>query len=188
MFDIATRTTPTPTQTAFTVPFDWRLTAPTQPAPHPWHAFAVSTGQPEHYADMLAVYALNTEDTLQTAVVISLFTDRRARADESLPYGITDRRGWLGAEFVNDDQGDFWGSAFWLLFVTKVNTDILERARFAGQEALAWLVSTGVATKVTVESEWVGDRLAIRPRIYQGALASPVYDVLWGTTLRRGAV
>jgi phage gp46-like protein len=186
MLDIATRPSPSTGQAAIGLPFDWQLVPPTQAVDHPWHACAVSTGVPEHYVDVLAVYAISLEDTLHTAITLSLFTDRRARDDEALPYGALDRRGWVGAEFLGDVT-DWWGSAFWLLYVSKSDIDILERARFAAQEALAWLVSTGVASRVEVEALWVADdRLAIRPRIFQGSLASPVYDVLWGTTIRRG--
>lgn len=189
MFDIATRPNPVASNAALALPFDWQMVPPTASVPHPWTDFATGTGAPQINVELLQVWAICTEDTLHTAVTISLFTDRRARADEALPYGVTDRRGWVGEEFVSDDAGDFWGSAFWLLFVTKATTDILERARFAAKEALAWMVQTEVASKVEVEALWLADnRLAIRPRIFQGKQASPVYDVLWGTTIKRGAL
>ena len=39
---------------------------------------------------------LATDDGLRTAVIISLFTDARARADDPLPEADADRRGWWG--------------------------------------------------------------------------------------------
>jgi phage gp46-like protein len=37
---------------------------------------------------------LATTDTLQTAVIVSLLTDRLANADDDIPDGTNDRRGW----------------------------------------------------------------------------------------------
>jgi phage gp46-like protein len=186
MLDIATR----PVQSASQVglPFDWRLLPPGVQQAHAWHDYATATGAPDHYVDQLAVYSVALEDSLQTAIILSLFTDRRARDDEALPYGVRDRRGWLGDELLGSQAGE-WGSGLWLIYASKVTTDVLERARFAAQEALTWLVDTGVASRVEVEALWTADdRLAIRPRIYQGDAANPIYDVLWGTTIRRGGV
>lgn len=133
--------------------------------------------------------ALALEDTLQTAIVISLFTDARAGQDDHLPRGQTDKRGWCGEEFVAPDAAP-WGSKLWLL-PAKAMPDVLERARFAAQEALAWLVPAGLAQRVSVDAEWHGQsaanqRLALRIGIYRGGQIKPVYDVLWGTSIARG--
>lgn len=92
---------------------------------------------------------LAADDTLQTAVVISLFTDRRARPDDVLPQADADPRGWwadsLGAE------GEQIGSRLWLLSREKQTPETVARAREYAEEALAWLVSDGVAAKVEVE-------------------------------------
>lgn len=183
MFDIATRT-PTTGRT----PFDLQLLTPLPASAYAWHDFATADGEPITYAEQLRTFALGLEPTLQTAIVLSLFTDRRAGPDDALPAGVTDRRGWVGEEFVGD--GEPWGSLLWLLYTGKATADVLERARFAAQEALDWMVRDGVASRVVVTAEWVAaegaERLAIRPQIYQGDDAAPVYDVLWGTSLRRG--
>lgn len=133
--------------------------------------------------------ALALEDTLQTAIVISLFTDARAGQDDHLPRGQTDKRGWCGEEFVAPDAAP-WGSKLWLL-PAKAMPDVLERARFAAQEALAWLVPAGLAQRVSVDAQWHGSsaanqRLALRIAIYRGGQIKPVYDVLWGTSIARG--
>jgi phage gp46-like protein len=184
MFDIATRTPKTGS-----LPFDLQLLQPLPAADYPWHDFSQPSGRPVSYAERLQTFAIALEPTLQTAIILSLFTDRRAGADDVLPAGATDRRGWVGEAFVGD--GKAWGSHLWLLYVGKSTADVLERARFAAQEALAWMVDAGVASRVVVTAEWVagtnGERMAIRPQIYQGADAAPVYDVLWGVSLQRGA-
>lgn len=195
MFDLATRPQPASSNAAavFGVPFDLRLTAPLAPADYPWSDYSGPSGAPTLHVDVLASYALELEDSLQTAIILSLFTDRRAQADDALPLNQTHRRGWVGEEFVAADfdaRQDAWGSLLWLVYVGKASGDVLERARFAAQESLAWMVRDGIASRVTVAAEWVGerkDRLAIRPTIYQGSQSQPIYDVLWGTSITRSA-
>ncbi|MEY2685989.1 MAG: hypothetical protein RL375_187 [Pseudomonadota bacterium] len=194
MFDLATR--PQPAQGAaaqFGVPFDLRLAPPLPAASYPYTSFVNDTGSPQPGVEILATYAVELEDTLATAVTLSLFTDKRAGRDDRLPLHSTDRRGWVGEEFMGSgvDAGtDAWGSALWLVYASKTTGQILEQARFAAQEALAWLVRDGIASRVDVSAEWVGtrqDRLAVRPTIYQPDQVRPVYDVLWGTSITRWA-
>jgi phage gp46-like protein len=191
MFDVATRPQPSnDSAAAFGMPFDWRLTAPTAPEAYPYTNYVTPTAEPASGVSMLATYALELEDSLATAVIISLFTDRRAGPDDVLPAGCTDARGWLGAELMQDGyaEPDDWGSTLWLLYAGKVTPDVLSRAQYAAQQALGWLVRDGIAIKVEVQALWAGPRadvLAIRPTIYQPDRPSPVYDVLWGTSLRR---
>lgn len=192
MFDLATRVQPSNADAAsfFGVPFDLRLVLPTAPRAFSWTDYQSATGSPQPAVDQLAAYAVDLEDTLATAVILSLFTDRRAGRDDALPLNQDDRRGWVGDEFMGAEQGDQWGSALWLCFAGKADDSVLERARFAAQESLAWLIRDGIAARVEVTTQWVGerlDRLAVRPVIYQPGKSSPVYDVLWGTSMRRFA-
>lgn len=184
MFDIATRPQSAPLASATGAAFDWCLTAPTAPQSLPYTDFSVVP--PESGAQVLAVYALALEATLQTAVILSLFTDRRAGADDPLPGRNTRRRGWVGSEFMAA-AGDPWGSLLWLGYSGKQLPNALETMRFWAQECLAWMVTTGVASKVEVDAAWLNDRLTLQPRIYQPDNPLPVYDVLWGTTMARGA-
>lgn len=195
MFDVATRPQPNSTSpgAVFGVPFDWRLATPQAPASFPWTDFASPTGVPVGYADMLAAYALQLEDTLQTAIILSLFTDGRASIDDKLPLNETNRRGWVGDEFMTDgfsSRPDPWGNLLWLCYIGKVTVDVLEFARFTAAESLAWLKRDGIASRIVVTTEWAGpqaDRLAVRPQIYKPDQVSPVYDVLWGTSVRKAA-
>lgn len=193
MFDLAIRPQPNASSAAavFGVPFDLRLVQPTPPRALPWTDYLSPTGAPQLQTDMLQVYSLELEDSLSTAVILSLFTDRRATRDDVLPLGQSDRRGWIGDELLAQDQDvDRWGSALWLCLVGKADRDTLERARFAAEESLAWLLRDGIASRIEVTTEWVGeraDRLAVRPVIWQGDQSEPVYDVLWGTSIRRWA-
>lgn len=190
MFDIATSPNPATEASAMLagMPFDWRLVQPEVEQSLPWVDYASPSGEPTQYAQALRVYALACEDTLATAVIISLFTDARAEDDDRLPWNSTDRRGWVGDAFMPtgfDDRPDTWGNRLWLLYTSKAPVDILERARFTAWESLQWLVRDGLASRVDVVAAWVGDVLAVRPVIYQAADSSPIYDVLWATSVRR---
>lgn len=91
-------------------------------------------------------YDVATDDGLRTAVLLSLFTDRRAENDDAVEDD--DRRGW----HAHPKRG----SRLWLLARAKETPDTLSRAKTYTEEALAWLVDDGVARSVTVEAEWIG--------------------------------
>lgn len=205
MFDLATRTQPMASLPALVgVPFDLRLTPPTPASSYPYTTLATADAVPTPGVEVLQTYALALEGGLATAVILSLFTDRRAGVDDALPHGQTDRRGWVGDEFmapadtaVGLTGRDPWGSLLWLLLQGKTTDDIPARAQFAAREALDWLVRDGIASRVDVVALWVAgtsgpragatDRLAIRPTIWQPDQVRPVYDVLWGTSVERWA-
>lgn len=91
-------------------------------------------------------------DQLKSAVIISLFTDRRAEPDDALPGSVEDRRGWWGDAFPVV-AGDRIGSRLWLLAREKHLASVIERGRQYAEEALAWLVEDGIASRVTVLAE-----------------------------------
>ncbi|RJX35672.1 MAG: hypothetical protein C4525_03185 [Desulfarculus sp.] len=97
--------------------------------------------------------ALLQDEGLQTAVLHSLFTDRRALADDVLPEGVN-RRGWW-ADLTLPAEGDQYGSRLWLLFREKQTAAVLRRAEEYAEEALAWLITDGVASQVKVAAEVV---------------------------------
>lgn len=107
----------------------------------------------EHGADF-AIQALLLEQDggLDTAVILSLFTDRRAEPDDAIPGGSGDRRGtWMDAYAEVD--GDKMGSRLWLLERAKLLPETVIRVREYCEEALAWLVRDGVAREVIVSTE-----------------------------------
>lgn len=85
-------------------------------------------------------------DDLATSIVVSLFTDRVANADDVPPDGTDDRRGWWG-DTVN---GRPLGSRLWLLSREKTTQETLNRARDYCREALQWLLDDKVAASVDV--------------------------------------
>lgn len=103
---------------------------------------------------LLASPQLDTDDGIETAIVLSLFTDRRADADDPLPDNTGARRGWFGDGFA-DVPGDRIGSHLWLLAREKQTPAVLQRARDFAREALSWLIEDGIARAVEVEASWL---------------------------------
>lgn len=94
------------------------------------------------------------DDGLETAIMLSLFTDRRAEAGDVLPDGETDRRGYWGDEF-GDVEGDRFGSRLWLLARAKAGQESLRDAQEYATEALQWLLDDKVTDRLEVTTEFV---------------------------------
>jgi phage gp46-like protein len=101
---------------------------------------------------------LEIDDGLDTAIILSLFSDRRAAEDDVIPDGTDDRRGWWADAYPEIDA-DRIGSRLWLLHREKDTAAVVQRAREYCEEALAWLIEDGVASRVVVETGWV-DRVS----------------------------
>lgn len=119
-----------------------------------------------------AAQDLESDNGLETAVIISLFTDRRAKVDDILPDpNNLDRRGWWGDLASPDVEGDQIGSRLWLLNREKTLESVLVRAKEYAEESLQWFLEDGAAKKIEVETERQGtpgnDRLAIGGRIFK---------------------
>lgn len=95
---------------------------------------------------------LSTDEGLQTAVTVSLFTDARVDKEE-LPEGETDQRGWWG-DALNDDN-DKIGSKLWTLERQKITTQVLEDFKQFSEESLQWLIDDQIAASINVVVERV---------------------------------
>lgn len=105
---------------------------------------------------------------LETAVLVSLFTDRRVDESE-LPPGVSgsqvDRAGWWGDAYA-EEEGDEIGSRLWLLEHGIDLPDAPVRARSYTLEALEWMVTDGVARSVEATATRVRPgHIEIRPTI-----------------------
>lgn len=96
---------------------------------------------------------LQTGQDLETACLVSLFTDKLATPDFAPTDGTTDRRGWW-ADPYNDQP---LGSNLWQLDRAKKTRDTLGLARRYAQDALQWLVTDDVAASVEVDTRWLGN-------------------------------
>jgi phage gp46-like protein len=95
---------------------------------------------------------LQTGQDLETACLVSLFTDKLATPDFVPTDGSSDRRGWW-ADPYNDAP---LGSNLWQLERAKKTRDTLGLARRYAEDALAWLVEDGVAKDIAVNTSWLG--------------------------------
>lgn len=131
------------------------------------------------YDFALAGPELATDGGIETAITLSLFSDRRAEPDDVLPNPGGDRRGWWGDAFPLV-SGDQLGSRLWLLSRAKLTRETLNRARAYAQEALAWLVEDGVASKVEITAEASGvDVLLLRVRVHRPAQPISAFEFAW---------
>ncbi len=148
--------------------------------------------QPDGITYDLTVVAgdLALDPTLQTAILISLLTDRVADPDDALPPGTTDRRGWWGDAYLPtlpDGSPDHWGSKLWLrrrCTATPQNASLIQEDI---EEALAWMTATGVATEVDVSTAWASAiGLNVSVTITQSKRGQPVvsrFTALWNASL-----
>lgn len=136
----------------------------------------------EHGIDFaMAQFDLAMDDGLETAVILSLFTDARANDDDALPIGQSDRRGWWADAYPAAD-GDRFGSRLWLLRASKQLQQSLNLAKDYAEEALAWLVADGVANRVEVDTFIPRDEvMGMTVRIYRpDGTATPIrFETLW---------
>jgi len=97
----------------------------------------------------MASAELTTDNSLYTAVIMSLFTDRLANTDDVIPDATNDRRGWW-ADAISDVQQDKIGSRLWLLSREKQTINVLRRAEEYAYEALTWLLDDGIAKRINI--------------------------------------
>lgn len=82
------------------------------------------------------------DDSLRTAVFVSLFTDK-----EYPDAADGDRRGWWG-DALAAVPGDRIGSLLWLLQRELITPETNARAEGYAKDALAWMLADGVASSV----------------------------------------
>lgn len=93
---------------------------------------------------------LQLGNDLESAIAISLFTDRIAADDDDIPDGTTDPRGWWA-----DDPQHPIGSRLWLISRAKQTDETLQRAYDYIAEALQWLIDDGVVRGFDIQVQWV---------------------------------
>ena len=116
---------------------------------------------------------LKLDEGLESPVLVSLFSDARARPDQNLPGELDDLRGWWA-----EDSGEGFGSLLWLLSRAKATDSSVERARESTAEALAWLVSLGVAAAVDVQALRTNTgRIVVTVQLTRGP--TPRWPAIW---------
>lgn len=116
-------------------------------------------------------------DLLTRAVIISLFTWRRAGRDDDAPQIF----GWWGDTWPSV-QNDRTGSRLYLLRRSKLTNKTPQLARDYVREALAWMVEDGVASRLDINAVRTGtDSLTLAITIYQrdGNIHNIIFDDIW---------
>ena len=96
---------------------------------------------------------LTKDDSFDTSIIVSLFTD--ARADESEQSIPERRRGWWGDLF----EAEPIGSKLWLLDQAKRTQSKLNSAKGYAQDSLSWLVSDNYAKSINITSNFIENGL-----------------------------
>jgi len=96
---------------------------------------------------------LETGHDLETAILISLFSDQTADPDDVLPPDLSrDPRGWWADTY----EGDRIGSKLWQVLGRVRNPDTLNFAGDTARKSLDWLMVDGVASAVAVIPSYYG--------------------------------
>jgi phage gp46-like protein len=111
---------------------------------------------------------------IETAVLISIFTDAVAGVDDVPPDGTGDPRGWWGDDTI--------GCKVWLRSRAKQTPQTLLLVKADFEAALTWLVTDGVAASVTVTTEWtrpglLGGQIVVRRT--DGADVAVAFEWAW---------
>jgi phage gp46-like protein len=148
---------------------------------------------------------LAVDDGLETPVIVSLFSDRRADDSDPLPDDPSptgrssgDRRGYWGDWYpdsvlataaagiaVLPTPTDRIGSRDWLLSREKQTPDVLQRAIAYGKEALQWMIDDGIAASVDIAASFIAQGLLRRVVTItrpDGTAPSYTFDTLWAAT------
>lgn len=123
-------------------------------------------------------------DGLQSAILVSLFTD--ARAPDSAVADARSRRGWVG-DVLTAQIGRSLGSVLWTYDQSRLTQDIRNQIAVAAQRALTWMVDDGLARSVSARvsnSSTRGVTLQIDITPISGDVQS--YSVLWSNTNATG--
>lgn len=124
------------------------------------------------------------EEGLETAILISLFSDARV-SDDEMPQGEFSKRGFWGDDLSPID-GDRTGSRLWLLGRRKRNLETLRLSEDYVREALQWLLDDGVATSVSTTAYYVGEETSgmwANDIVINRPTGESRYKVLWDKQL-----
>lgn len=97
--------------------------------------------------------ALAVDQSLETVVILSLFTNVHATEQEIRSSGLDTQLGWWAdADTLREPGRRPWGSKFWLLSRGKTTLETLRRLEGYVTSALAWLVDDGIVAAVKCEA------------------------------------
>ncbi len=124
--------------------------------------------------------ALAEDTSLETVVLLSLFTDAPATAEEIATAGLGEQSGWWAHADTIRGSDRVYGSKLWLLYRGKTTLATIRRAEQYCIDALQWLVAAGIARQLEVlgTRPRVGE-LALNIKIYRPQKLLPPFEKLW---------
>jgi len=128
---------------------------------------------------------LKDDSGLETAVLISLFTDKRATLEE-LPTGEQSQKGWW-ADQISTPSDDQIGSLLWTLDRSKINESTVVAVEDLAKKALQWMIEDGLAKSVEVSAE-ISDSQRVN---FAVAITRPdgkdvTFEVFWNAQALKG--
>jgi len=135
-----------------------------------------------------ATQSLETDESLQTRVLISLLTWTSADPDDPVPDS-TDLKGWWGDSYT-DVKGRKLGSKLWIVQTMPATQETLQLARKYAEEALQWMIDDGLADSITVDELEIQERaggvkvLAGRIGIQRPGNLALAFVRIWDVTLQ----
>ena len=133
------------------------------------------------WSDLLRPTDVNlyTDELLDTAVMISLFTRASSQPGDVLPDPRGPINGWW-ADAFEKIPAHRMGSRLWLLQRSKTTQSVMNLARDYALESLQWLIDDGVASKINVVVERQNtERLAFRVEITKPDKVASRWTGVW---------
>lgn len=104
---------------------------------------------------------LTARSPLNTAILISLFTDRRIETYEPNPTDSSDHRGWWGDGVDLEANEQPLGSKLWTLYRSALTDDLAVKARDYAHEALMPVVRQGAVAHFDIQASVDRQRAAL---------------------------
>lgn len=123
---------------------------------------------------------LATGTDIYTAVIISLFSWARAKAEDDVPKN-SPKYGWWGDQ-ISDDTNHRTGSRLWLMKRYKLTQATANIATHFIKEALAWMITDGVISSMEITPEIAKDgKMDVNIRLYRYGeqMINLRYSELW---------
>lgn len=106
---------------------------------------------------------INTEDFFDTALLMSIFAERRASSSE-VPDSRR-RRGWIGNE--SNVDGFEIGSKVWLFEQARLNRDTLNGITTAAIDGLQWFLDRGFMVNLAIDTVLADGQVTLQIDIFR---------------------
>ena len=126
---------------------------------------------------------IETDDFFDTSILVALFTDKRATAEE-VPVSQL-RRGWIGDE--SNEDGFEGGSKLWLYSQAKLTRDTLNGLATESNSALQYFVDDNIAISIFSSADLINGVTGLTINITRpNSRVDKRFFELWNNTATRG--